>query len=943
MQRYFDIKQEELSNLHEIMDPNNMQKLEKIGGVKGLSECLKVDPSEGLPLKETQNRCFERKAHFGENVYHGTPVSSFFSLFKETFDDPTLKILIASAIISLLLGMFIGDPETGWIEGTAILIAVLIVSFVTAINDYQKEKQFQQLNELKNLTPVTVLRQLQKKNGEIGSALSQIPIEEIVVGDIIYIASGSKIPADGIIISSSQLQIDESTFLGESQLIRKDKNKNPFLYTGTQVQQGEGTYIATAVGQNSQYGKIYHQLKESSHLKEKTPLQDKLEIMAELIGKMGLYSAILTVIFLLIQLFIKNWGNGWDSSYIVNIVDSVIIGITIVVVAVPEGLPLAVTISLAYSMKKMMRDNNFVRRLESCETMGNATCICSDKTGTLTQNQMNIVKGMIFGENHSKMPDSTEILGKWRDKLIEGIALNTRAFVQQYRSNLTQIVGSQTEAGLIRLLIDWGVDFEHIRKKYQNTITDVYTFDSIRKRMTTIHKVDDSYCIYTKGAAEFILDSCTEYIDQSGEISRFDENTKNNYRKIIQSIASEGLRVIALSFKLSYQDQNFKINSKEENESNHILLAIFGMIDRVRPGVTEAVNDALRAGVEIKMVTGDGLETAKHVALECGILRNGGLIMSGFEFRKLQHEEKKKIIPNLQVLARSSPQDKYELVSILQEMGEIVGVTGDGTNDALALRKADVGLSMGISGTNIAQEASDIIILDDNFKSIVVSIIWGRSVYDNIRKFLQFQLTVNVVALVTSFLAAVSGKGIPLKAVQLLWINLIMDTLAALALGTEPPSKSLLNRNPYKRSSSLLSNKMKRNIACQSIFQLFVLLYIIVAGPKIFNLDVSLEDERYHLECIVFNVFVMLQVFNEINCRKIEDQHDIFEGITKNKIFLYIIIGIFITQILIIEFGGSFFSTTHLNAKEWFYSIFFGLMSIPIGFLSKKIKINTNE
>ncbi|KAJ6229477.1 calcium-transporting atpase [Anaeramoeba flamelloides] len=927
-------------------DPTNTEKLEKIGGPQGIAKTLQTNLRNGLPHEDLKKNVDERKLYFGENKFKEPEFKDFWELFKDTFNNPTLKILIFSAIISLILGATVEDPKAGWAEGTAILIAVLIVSFVTAIKDHQKGMQFREFNKIRNNTRCMVIREKLYGKYEIEGVKQAISIHDIVVGDIVSLDPGSKVPADGILYRAYGLKTNESFLTGKSDEVRKTPNEDCWMMSGTVVTQGEGTYIVTAVGKHSQYGKIMEKAIGKEDIN--TPLQDKLEIMADQIGKLGLYSALLTVIVLLIKWGFKlygriNEGQNFEFHDLVEITNAIIIGITIVVVAVPEGLPVAVTISLAYSMKKMLQDNNLVRKFESCETMGNVTTICSGKTGTLTKNQMNAVEGYFFGKKYDAQPNKKNLNPMYYQLLIKNIAVNSRAYLQYNKSNQkNRIFGSQIEGALLLLLLEkWKEDYESIRKKHhnENSFVQSIPFSSKRKRMSTIFEEENgNYLVFCNGASEIILDKCSHYINDDQE-TILDSQAHENFFKGINKMASSGLRTICLTYRRvdsNTCDERW-VKNIDEIEKDLTLLSIVGIKDPVREEVPKAVKESQNAGVTVRMVTGDNIETAKHIAKECGILKEDGIAIEGFKFRNMKTEEKKKMIPKLQVLARSSPEDKYDLVTLLKEMGEVVSVTGDGTNDVAALKHAHVGLSMGIAGTYVAKEASDIVILDDNFQSIVLTIMWGRSVYDNIRKFLQFQLTVNVVALITSFLAAVFGQGMPLKAVQLLWVNLIMDTLAALALGTEPPTRDLLKRAPYKKSSPLLNGIMKRNIAAQSVFQLIVLLLILQFGGKFFDLNPLDAQDKLHLDCIVFNTFVLMQVFNEINCRKINDEPNIFKGIFNNWIFCGFWIGIILIQVIVVEFGGSFFSTVHLNAFEWGVSSFLGFLSIPLGFFFRLI------
>jgi Ca2+-transporting ATPase len=461
--------------------------------------------------------------------------------------------------------------------------------------------------------------------------------------------------------------------------------------------------------------------------------------------------------------------------------------------------------------------------------------------------------------------------------------------------------------------------------------------------MSTIVKLDpaDKYRIFTKGASEIVLGLCTSYITNDMQRVAIDQEVKRDLNAQIEDMAQKGLRTICIAYaELPEHDEGW-VDQPPEHDLTCI--ALVGIKDPVRPEVPRAVRQCQRAGIMVRMVTGDNLATARTIARECGILTDG-IAMEGHEFRALTEQQMDRILPTLQVLARSTPIDKHTLVKRLKENGEVVAVTGDGTNDAPALNEAHVGLAMGIAGTDVAKEASDIIILDDNFSSIVSAVLWGRCVFDNIRKFLQFQLTINLVALTTAFLAAVTGRGLPLKTVQLLWVNLIMDTLAALALGTETPTPDLLDRKPYGSKERLISPIMIRNIIVQFSFQLFLLLGLLYAGPELLHLpyqdDDSDDPNKLTLDTMVFNTFVFLQIFNEFNARLVTNSLNPFKGVFKNFIFVGIIIVTAILQALIVEFGGSFIETTHLTAAQWGICLLLGLLSIPLGFIQRLIPVD---
>ncbi|XP_051238536.1 plasma membrane calcium-transporting ATPase 1-like [Dicentrarchus labrax] len=711
--------------------------------------------------------------------------------------------------------------------------------------------------------------------------------------------------------------------------------------------------------------------KTSLPKKEKSVLQGKLTKMTVQIGKAGLFMSALTVIILIVRFLIDTfwiqavpWNTECIPIYVQFLVKFFIIGVTVLVVAVPEGLPLAVTISLAYSVKKMMKDNNLVRHLDACETMGNATAICSDKTGTLTMNRMTVVQTYIAGRYYKKVPEPDLIPAKILELLITGIGVNcaytTKIMPPEKEGGLARQVGNKTECALLGLSIKLHRDYQTIRNEIpEEKLFKVYTFNSVRKSMSTVLKMHDgSYRMYSKGASEILLRKCCKILTASGEAKAFKPRDRDDLvKKVIEPMASEGLRTICLA----YRDFPAADGEPEWDEEAHILtnltcIAVVGIEDPVRPEVPEAIRKCQRAGITVRMVTGDNINTARAIATKCGILQPGDdfLCMEGKEFNRRIHNELgeieqeriDKIWPKLRVLARSSPTDKHTLVkgiidSTVLEQRQVVAVTGDGTNDGPALKKADVGFAMGIAGTDVAKEASDIILTDDNFTSIVKAVMWGRNVYDSISKFLQFQLTVNVVAVIVAFTGACITQDSPLKAVQMLWVNLIMDTFASLALATEPPTEALLLRNPYGRNKPLISRTMMKNILGHAIYQLTIIFTLLFIGEKIFDIDSGRNaplhappSEHY---TIVFNTFVLMQIFNELNARKIHGERNVFEGIFKNPIFCSIVLGTLVTQIAIVQFGGKPFSCVRLTIEQWLWCVFLGLGSLLWGQLVSSV------
>ncbi|KFV47463.1 Plasma membrane calcium-transporting ATPase 4, partial [Tyto alba] len=684
--------------------------------------------------------------------------------------------------------------------------------------------------------------------------------------------------------------------------------------------------------------------------KEKSVLQGKLTRLAVQIGKAGLIMSAITVIILVLYFVIDTFGvqgRPWLAEctpiYIQYFVKFFIIGVTVLVVAVPEGLPLAVTISLAYSVKKMMKDNNLVRHLDACETMGNATAICSDKTGTLTMNRMTVVQAYVGDTHYRQIPDPEAILPKILDLIVNGVAINSaytsKILPPEKEGGLPRQVGNKTECALLGFVLDLKQDYQAVRNEVpEEKLYKVYTFNSVRKSMSTVLKNGNGgFRMYSKGASEIILRKCTRILDKNGDPRVFKVKDRDEMvKKVIEPMACHGLRTICLAFR------DFPGDAEPDWDSAPCPTFPDSVLV---PQVPDAILKCQRAGITVRMVTGDNINTARAIATKCGILLPGEdfLCLEGKEFNRLIRNEKgeveqeqlDKIWPKLRVLARSSPTDKHTLVKGIIERHvkkkrQGVAVTWDGTNDGPALKKADVGFAMvRAGGTDVAKEASDIILTDDNFTSIVKAVMWGRNVYDSISKFLQFQLTVNIVAVIVAFTGACITQDSPLKAVQMLWVNLIMDTFASLALATEPPSESLLLRKPYGRNKPLISRTMMKNILGHAVYQLTIIFTLLFAGEKFFDIDsgrnAPLHSPPTEHYTIVFNTFVMMQLFNEINARKIHGERNVFESIYRNPIFCTVVLGTFAAQIIIVEFGGKPFSCSGLTLSQWFWCIFIGV------------------
>jgi len=930
-----------VDDLSNFVANENLQLInERYGGVLNLVQRLGSSAENGLTDQEASNP--GRTEVFGENKMDEIAQKSFFFFVWEAVHDKTLIILIVSAIVSIILGLTVEDPKTGWIDGTAILVAVLIVVLVTAGNDFNKEKKFRKLNSIRNERNVSVIR-----SGRVCS----VSVYDLVVGDVVKLETGDTIPADGIYLNGQGLSVDESSMTGESDSKRKS-NTEPFLLSGCQVLEGSANMIVVAVGMHSQWGKLKLLLQSPN---SDTPLTQKLEKLAETIGKFGLVAAILTFAVLLLKYIIHftTTHQKWQWSELGIIVGYIVTAITIIVVAVPEGLPLAVTISLAYSMIKMMKDNNLVRHLEACETMGGATNICSDKTGTLTQNRMTVIRKCIGKVNHDYSEEQKDIQllenSDFLKLLSEAISLNSTAYIEKHQDRLNDHIGSKTECALLEWLDKIpNQSYDVVRNENKSRIVRTYPFSSEKKMSASLLKNGNKFRVYVKGAAEMVVSKCNTIITDTDPIKMTKEE-KLLLQKEIELYASDGLRTLVLAYK-DIDDKHIGNDLSEDIVySDLTFICLVGIKDPIRKEVPKAVKKCQNAGIFVRMLTGDNILTAKNIARECNILREGGIAIEGPQFRQLTDNQLDSIIPHLQVIARCSPTDKHRLVHRLRELGEVVAVTGDGVNDAPQLKEADVGFSMGIAGTEVAKEASDIVLLDDNFNSIARAVLWGRNVYDSIRKFIQFQLTVNIVAVLIAFVGAITNGESPLKPVQLLWVNLIMDTLGALALATEPPTEELFNRLPYGRFDSLITHRMWRNIIGQAIYQisfLFAILYGAETLTGLFDLPpvnqwTIADKTTYHT--IIFNTFVFCQLFNELYSRILTNELNVFKGLHKCYIFLSVLAFKVGVQILLVEVGGEFFSTRHLDYKQWFFCIIIGSGGIIWGFILRLIPIKDKQ
>ncbi|KAJ5384499.1 hypothetical protein N7517_002410 [Penicillium concentricum] len=972
--------------LNKMQNPKSLAAFHALGGLQGLERGLRTDLNAGLSIDEGRlegnvefkdvapqhtstgksslpantsapapvsaagnGSSFEDRIRvFSQNKLPARKSTGFLRLFWIAYNDKIIILLTIAAVVSLSLGIYETVSEgTGvdWVEGVAICVAILIVT----VNDDREVK-------------VT-------RSGKT----NMVSIYDIMVGDILHLEAGDSIPADGILVTGYGVKCDESSATGESDQMKKTpghevwqqivdgkatKKLDPFLISGSKVLEGLGTYVVTSVGPYSTYGRILLSLQTPN---DPTPLQVKLGKLADWIGYLGTAAAGI-LFFVLLFRFVADLPNHPEKNGAMKgkeFVDILIVAVTVIVVAIPEGLPLAVTLALAFATTRMVKENNLVRVLRACETMGNATVICSDKTGTLTQNKMTVVAGT-WGSDQgfSQRTEDEDVKGSMttsavsqqlsapiKDLIIKSIALNSTAFEQEKDGSI-DFVGSKTEVAMLQLARDYmGMDL--VSERGSAETVQVIPFDSARKCMGVVYRVPGvGYRLLVKGASELMVAVCTSEImniDTSKErpdVEQLSEEQKQHILELIDNYARKSLRTIGMVYKDFTAWPPAEAKNSEDSSANFddffhgmTWIGVVGIQDPLRPEVPEAIRKCHSAGVQVKMVTGDNVATATAIASSCGIKTEDGLVMEGPKFRQLTNAEMDEVIPRLQVLARSSPDDKRILVERLKALGETVAVTGDGTNDGPALRTADVGFSMGIAGTEVAKEASSIILLDDNFKSIITAISWGRAVNDAVAKFLQFQVTVNITAVVLTFVSSVysSDNTSVLSAVQLLWVNLIMDTFAALALATDAPTPEILDRKPVPKHASLFTLTMWKMILGQAVYQLAITFMLYFAGDKILGAHLSSNPEMRtkELSTVVFNTFVWMQIFNEFNNRRLDNKFNIFEGMFRNYWFLGINTIMVGGQVMIIYVGGQAFGVTRLSGTLWGVCVICSIACLP--------------
>ncbi|KAL3724811.1 hypothetical protein ACJRO7_029904 [Eucalyptus globulus] len=737
---------------------------------------------------------------------------------------------------------------------------------------------------------------------------------------------------------------------GESDCVEEKNDQNPFLFSGTKVVGGDARMLVTTVGMNTKGGQMMSSVNHDSS--DQTPLQARLNKLTSSISKVSLVVNFLVLVVLQIHYFMGKKqdanrkqefvpGQTMDDNIMNSVGAKIAATVTIISVMIPEGLPIAVTLTLAYSMKRMIRDKVMVRKLWACQTMGSATTICIDKTGTLTMNQMKVKEfwvGRMSVAESGCFPVSKFVLDLIRD----GVALNTKGSVYKPSSeSVHKFSGSPTEKAILSWAVSQlSIDMEE--KKERCEVIRVEAFNSQKKTSGVLIKksIDDTFHVHLKGAAKMILVMCSSFYNWLGVKENLDEGKRMRFKEIIHEMRVSGLTCIAFAHKQVYAEAAKEIEDRKTiQEDSLTLLGLVGIKELCRPGVETAVQAFQDAGVNIKMITGDGFVPAKAIATECGIIRSEkrpskSVILKGNDFRKCM-TMRPGMLDKIEVMTRSSSLNKLLMVQSLKKKGHVVAFVGDGINDAQALKEAHIGVSMGIQGIEVAEESSDIVIHSDNFASVAEVLRWGRCIYDNIQKFIQFKLTANVAALLINFVAAISSRDVPLSAIQLLWVNLIVDTLGAFALSTDlstEQTREVMKKPPVGWTEPLITNVMWRNLVGQAIYQVAVLLTLQFKGESIFGVDEAVK------RTLIFNVFVLCQVFNEFNARKLAKKN-IFEGIHKNKLFLGIIFMTVVLQVVMVEFLKQFVVTKRLSWGQWGACVGIAAASWPIAWVVKCIPV----
>ena len=834
-------------------------------------------------MKETQGISSAQvetyRAQYGENVLTPPQKKSVWRLYAEKYNDPIIRILLVTASISLVLAFVNGE----YMEVVGIFVAIFLATTIGFVFELDASRRFDELTALGEEQPVRVIR-----DGQV----QMIARREVVVGDVVLLEVGDEVPADGTLFAANNLQIDESSLTGEplstksTVVLQQDAAyaANRALRS-TLVMNGSGSMVVTAVGDATEIGKVARQATESTQVK--TPLNMQLERLGAFISKIGVGVSMAAFVLFLGHDMLT--GSVWHTTDYLGMAKIVLqyfmMAVALIVMAVPEGLPMAITLALALNMRRMLKSNNLVRKLHACETMGAVTVICTDKTGTLTQNKMQ-VSDMEYADTTAR--DTCETL------LPTAIALNTTADL-----NGNTGIGNPTEVSLLLWLQQQGIDYRHLRADAE--VEDRLPFSTEKKYMATVIRKKDQRYLLVKGAPEIVMQMC--------------DTQSSHLQEVLHRYQQQAMRTLAVAMRTLNTDETA---SCMEQPVGLQMLAVFGIADPLRDEVPQAVSHCHSAGIHIKIITGDTEATATEIARRIGVMdRNDdpskNAALSGTAFAALSDEEALRIIPSLRLIYRARPTDKQRLVNLLQQQGEVVAVTGDGTNDAPALNHAHVGLSLG-SGTGVAKNASDITLIDDSFSSIVRAVMWGRSLYRNIQRFLYFQLVVNITALLLVIGGSIIGTELPLTITQILWVNLIMDTFAAMALASLPPSREVLKEKPRSARQFIITRPMARSIIISG------LLFFVVMFALLWYFErwagVSTEELT-----VFFTLFVLLQWWNLWNAKTFGSEHSAFHHLAANKGLLTVLVMILAGQWLIVTFGGTMFRTVPLSATTWLWML----------------------
>ena len=885
----------------------------------------------------THEEVVESRRKHGDNLLTPPEKEPVWKQFLEKFEDPIIRILLIALLLSIGVSSYqlIAGAE-GWsvmLEPLGIFVAVMLATCVGFFFEQSANKKFDLLNQSEDEQMVTVYRD---------GLIQRIERKDVVVGDSVVIGTGDEVPADGTLMEAIAMRVNESDLTGEPSCSKtteesdfKEDATYPSNYVcrGSMVMEGHGVFVVEKVGDATEWGKVYRGAQIENKIK--TPLNEQLDRLGHGITVASYVIAGLIVALRMVMYFIDLDGEPFQwMDFARFTLNTLMIAVTLIVVAVPEGLPMSVTLSLALSMKRMLETNNLVRKMHACETMGAATVICTDKTGTLTKNRMSLGASRIFGLKNEMLDDSeTGRLMK------EGIAVNSTAFLDYSDQKKVKVIGNPTEGALLLWLFDNNVDFEGIRDNAK--IVKQLPFTTRYKYMATVIRTGEHNrnILYVKGAPEYMMKRC-QTVKMDGRYAAI-QTVKAEVEEHLLEYQSKAMRTLGFAYKELSDDEVDTIFQNGKLQSEDLcFLGIVGIIDPIRDDVSDSIQDCLNAGIGIKIVTGDTPGTAKEIGRQIGLWTETDSdehqMITGKQFNLMTDDELKERLEELKIMSRARPADKERLVRLLQEQGEVVAVTGDGTNDAPALNKAQIGLSMG-DGTSVAKEASDITILDNSFKSIAQAVMWGRSLYINIQRFILFQMTINVAACLIVLIGAMLGTASPLTVTQMLWINLIMDTFAALALASLPPDYGVLKDKPRARNAFIITKEMKRRIFGVGLLFVAVLFGFIQYFKhcqvetladftfrdyylNFFNFNHVKGDFTPKELSLLFTIFVFMQFWNIFNAKAFHTKDSTLKGLTKKSLlrgfdFTLLIIGV--GQILIVSFGGEMFNVVPLSIGDW--------------------------